>query len=56
MGKYSKELDILFFKLINESERDILKLAIKIHLKKKKSGHGNDLNKISGNLEISHPL
>ena len=31
----SKELNILFLKLTNESERDFSTLAIKIHLKKK---------------------
>ena len=41
--KHSKELDILFFNLINSSEHDVLKLVIKINLNK--SGIG--LNKIS---------
>ena len=33
--KHSKELDILFFNLINSSEHDVLKLVIKINLKEK---------------------
>ena len=33
--EHSKELNILFLNLINESERDFSTLAIKIHLKKK---------------------
>ena len=32
--KFKKELDVLFFNLINESERDFLTLAIKIHIRK----------------------
>lgn len=35
MGKYSKELDILVFRLINESKGAFLTMAIEIYLKKK---------------------
>ena len=48
--EHSKELNILFLNLINESERDFSILAIKIHLKKKKSGNEFGLIIISGNF------
>ena len=42
----------MFFNLISETELNFLTLAIKIHLKKEKSGNIN-LNQMSGNPEIS---
>lgn len=49
--KHAKELGILIFKLINESEREFLTTAMKIYLTKKKTETA--LNKISENPESS---
>ena len=55
MGKaFKKDLDMLFFNLINKNEQDFLTSAIKIHLKKKKSGSDKGPNKICENFSSLH--
>lgn len=53
--KHAKELGILIFKLINESEREFLTTAMKIYLtKKKRKRHWIRFLKIRKFLGISH--
>ena len=57
MGKvFKKELNMLLFNLMNKNEQDFLTSAIKILLKKKKSGSDIGPNKISGNFSSLYKM